>query len=643
MSGDSLPRPSRGQPRRRLLALAFGALLLLAAEAGLRLAGYAGPGDRHDPLAGFAGAEPLFVRARDGQGQPVWTLRPDRRGAFNPVSFPAVKDPQAVRLFCLGGSSTFGFPLDASASFCAALGRDLSQAHPDRRFEVINCGGMSYGSRRVLHVLREVAGLQADALVVYMGHNEYVERRFFAPFLEEPAWRRRLRAGLARIRLYVALRRTLARLTPASGGRGAQDDFFGVGPLRDDSRRLPRSAAEDRLVAGQFRFALDEMAAAAARAGVPLLLVRPASNLRDWSPEASEWSEALPERERLQRDRAYAAAQAAWQRGDAASTLTAADAVLRIDPLPAQAHFLRGRALLATGHRDEALASLEAARDRDAVPIRMPGFLGEAIGEAWGRLGLVPLDGEAELARASADGIVGDAMILDYCHPTPAGHRRIAALLWRPLHEALWPGGEVPAQPAAPPLADDNAALYTSAFGAAWSGQMLLRQGRPGPAIPLFQRAIALDAQLATAHEGLGRALGTTGRLQEAAAALETAGRLAPTSANVWNNLGLVYLALGRAGAAEEAFRRALEGGAGEGVVRRNLAGALLQLERLDEARRETERALELSPADAASWLRLGEVAAAQGDLAAARRAFEQALALDPGLGPAREGLSRLP
>jgi tetratricopeptide (TPR) repeat protein len=476
-----------------------------------------------------------------------------------------------------------------------------------------------------------------------MGHNEYVERRFFAPFLNEAGWRRAARGALHRWRLYVALRRGLARLSPGPRAGEGATDLYGVGPTRDDSRRLPRNAEEDRLVAEQFRFALAEMAAVARQAAVPLLLVQPAANLRDWAPEASDWSENLAPADRRQRDLAYAAAQAAWLAGDAAATVGAADAVLRLDSRPAHAHFLRGRALLALGRRDEARTALAAARDLDAVPIRRPGFLGEAIRQAWARFDLTPLDGEAALAAASADGIVGDEMILDYCHPTPAGHQRLAGLLWPAIHGVLWPGEPVPDWPGAAAPAEANAGLYASGFGAAWSAQMLLRQGKLERATELFRRAVALDPDLATAHEGLGRALGMAGQLEEATTELELATRLAPEVANGWNNLGLVYVASGRADAAVAAFRRALDGGVGEAVVRRNLAGALLRLGRLAEARVEIEAALERSPADAAAWLRLGEIAVAQDDLPAARRAYEQALVLDPASAAAQQGLAALP
>jgi tetratricopeptide (TPR) repeat protein len=640
-----VPPPLHGSPpprRRRLPAVLLGLGILLVVELLLRLAGFGGPGDRPDPFGGFSPGEPHFVRDVNKEDEAVLRVRDDRLGALNAESFPESKPADEVRLFCLGGSSTFGFPYNAGASFCRHLEDALASVRPSAEVRVVNCGAMSYGSRRVLNLLREVAAHEPDGFVIYTGHNEYVERRFFAPFLEEPPWRRTTRGLLNRSRLYVALRRILAL---AAGSRQAETgDLFGVGPVRDDSRRLRRTAAEDRLVAENFRFVLDEMAAVARNAGKPLFLVRPAANLRDWAPEASDFALELPEGESRRRDAALASARRLWNRGSGPAALEAVEEALRLDSTPAMGHYLRGTILLALGRRDEAVLALSEARDRDAAPIRITGPLSRAIADAWDAHDLPALDAAAALARESPEEIVGHEMILDYCHPTLAGHRRIAAMLVPAIQRALWPGE--PVRPVDWRALEAGEGVTgnepSSAFGAAWAGQMLLRQGETGRARELFERAVSLDPELATAREGLGRTLAMAGDLEGAIRELEEATRLDPQAPQGWNNLGLVYLAADRPAEAARAFRRALEAGVGGGIVRRNLAGALLDLDLLEAARREIELAIQESPADPLNQVRLGQVAARQGDAEKAREAFLEALSLDPAAPGARQGLAAL-
>ena len=133
--------------------------------------------------------------------------------------------------------------------------------------------------------------------------------------------------------------------------RAGQIDAFGTGPLRDDSRRQARNPLEDALVQEQFRFSVDEMAALARTDDVPLFLVLPASNLRDWRPEGSDWDDRLPAPTLEQRDTAAHAARRLHVAGDHAGALARVDEALVLDPLPATLHFLRGQLLMQLGRQ----------------------------------------------------------------------------------------------------------------------------------------------------------------------------------------------------------------------------------------------------------------------------------------------------
>jgi len=383
----------------------------------------------------------------------------------------------------------------------------------------------------------------------------------------------------------------------------------------------------------QFRFSVNEMSALARTSGIPLFWVLPASNLRDWRPEASVWDDRLPERPRAERDAAALAARRLQAEGDLAGALAATDQALALDPSPASLYFLRGQLLLQL-QQPGALAALRQARDRDAVPIRITSPLLQIL-RATAAAGPVPaLDAEAALAAASPHGIVGSEMVLDYCHPSPEGHRRIAALLLPAISRQLWPTDPAPRVDAAAllPAGGEGADALSSAFGAAWAGQMQVRQGRLPEAAVLFRRALALDPGLATAHEGLGRVLAARGDTDAAIAELEEATRLAPDLANGWNNLGQAYRAANRLEEALAAYRRALRTGVGSGVVHRNLAATLLSLGRPEEALQEATEATRVSPGDALAWVSVGAAATALGRLGLAREAYEKARRLDPGV-----------
>jgi Flp pilus assembly protein TadD len=623
--------------RRRLfratLAAAVGVAILGGGEALLRVAGVGAgaPG----------GAQSHFVPVAGDDREGVVRLRPERVGALRPSSFTAHKPPGTFRVFCLGGSSVFGFPYAESESFCARLESALEEALPHLSHEAINCGGMSYGSGRVLGLTREVLHYEPDALVVYTGHNEYVEHRFHGARLEVSTWKSQVARFVEGLRLTGVLRQALS---PLRAQRAAEDDdFYGVGPLRDDSRRLPRTVEEDREVAEMFARRLREIEAAAAERGVPLILIRPGSNLRDWAPEASSWGRDLTAEDRARRDTAFLRARRLAAQDDP-DALVPLDEVLEIDPGAAEPHYLVGRLLEQAGRIDAARTSYTAARDLDGVPIRVTTPLEQAIGALASQPGVIYLDAQAALESLSPSRIVGHEMVLDYCHPTREGHGAIAGLVLASLRERFWPqaAGFPGSLAGMARAAVPEGSSLDSAFGAAWVGQMLLRQARTREAEAAFREAIALDPSLATAHEGLGRALAQGAQWEEAARELETAVRLRPDVDTGWNNLGGVYLALGRDDEAVEALQRAVQVGGGRALARLNLARALVRLGRDQEAEVQLRAALEASPSDPAAWTLMGGVLAAQGDAEGATEAYEHALTLDPGHEPARRGLGEL-
>jgi len=126
-------------------------------------------------------------------------------------------------------------------------------------------------------------------------------------------------------------------------------------------------------------------------------------------------------------------------------------------------------------------------------------------------------------------------------------------------------------------------------------GMAALLQGRPRDAVPLFERAVTLDAGMVPALYNLGFALDGLGRLDEAAAAYRRASVRAPQLVDAHNNLGHVLQKLGRHDEALAAFERALALRP-DAEIHMNRGNALRDLERTEEAVAAYASALELKP-----------------------------------------------
>jgi hypothetical protein len=75
------------------------------------------------------------------------------------------------RVILLGGSNTQGFP----ERVLEAL---LNAADPAPGWEVVNLGRAGYGSERVSILAEQALALDPDVMVIYTGHNEFMERGF---------------------------------------------------------------------------------------------------------------------------------------------------------------------------------------------------------------------------------------------------------------------------------------------------------------------------------------------------------------------------------------------------------------------------------------------------------------------------------
>lgn len=120
-------------------------------------------------------------------------------GKFKEFKIPPKGDELRVLLF--GGSNTRGFPHHYLAQ---VLNRKAEYANPG--FEVINLGRQGYGSKRVAILFAQALQLEPDVVVIYSGHNEFIEYSFQLELEEEWSGAESTLAGLAEhLRTYNVL------------------------------------------------------------------------------------------------------------------------------------------------------------------------------------------------------------------------------------------------------------------------------------------------------------------------------------------------------------------------------------------------------------------------------------------------------
>lgn len=344
---------------------------------------------------------------------------------FRPVTIKKVKPAGTLRIFSLGGSTTFGLHVGAEGAFTARLAAGLRERLPGRSIEAINLGCPGWASDRELNLLDVVLGLEPDLVILYSGHNEMLDP--VSALRAEPSSGARLRAGVARVSTLFGWLDHAIRAKRLGG----KVEEWREDAIRDEAtrhqvsdpllvrmeKRVEVSDSYREAAARAFAANLAAMVARAADRKVPLLLPLPVANL------------AAPPAPPGRRDAAVAALLTQARGEFAAGAIATAEQLLAravaAAPYDAELRFLHGTALWHLARRDEGRAELRRAVDLDIKTNRITTPLEaafqrivESTGQPW--VDLRPIFHD-DLGQASVE-----SLFIDHCHPTALGHQKIA-------------------------------------------------------------------------------------------------------------------------------------------------------------------------------------------------------------------------
>lgn len=412
----------------RFLAILLGLSPLIAVEAVCRIVDWGRPQNSVDPLVGFSEVRPLFVHDPSTE---TFTIPRSRQTFFRPESFAARKAPNEFRVFCLGGSTVQGRPYAIETSFTTWLELSLQAADPTKQWEVVNCGGVSYASYRLAPILSEVVAYAPDLILVYTGHNEFLEDRSYSHLRTLPQWQRMALDWATQCRTFSLLSQALSRTHYDKWLSSRPVLTAEVAALLDNRGGLEAYKLDDewrQSVIQHYEINLRRMVRIANEAGIPIVLMNPVSNLRDTPPFKCENQPSLEDGERRQFATNWGQAKETPY-DDALAKTEAVQSCLRIDPRYADAYFLLGRCFEASGDYPSAKQAYERAKDEDLCPLRMPESMHARLESVCAETETPLLDVKIEFEQRSPHKIVGDDQLIDHVHPRIRGHQQIAAMI----------------------------------------------------------------------------------------------------------------------------------------------------------------------------------------------------------------------
>ena len=624
---------------KKLLFGAFTCVLLFGVlEAVLALAGTKPILYESDPYVGFAGNVPLFVKQTGADGQEIFSTAKNKSRTFNPQQFPAKKPGDAFRIFCMGGSTTFGHPYDDTTSFCGWLRAMLPQADPSRQWELINCGGISYASYRIALLMEELARYQPDLFIIYNGENEFLEHRTYSQVISMPRALRGLASFAGRTRVYSVAKSAMDQLKERSPNKTKREVLPGEVKTMLERVEGPEAYQRDdelqKRTVEHFRFNLARMVEIADSCGAKVIFVTSASNLRDCSPFKNESRAKLGDAG-LQRWRsATGAAAQLFRARDWTGTLARLDEALGLDDRYAEAHYFRGRVLWQLDRFDEARAAFLRARDEDVCPLRALTPIVDSVREVAAERQVSLVDFVKLVGALSDHQTPGDDWFLDHVHPTIEGNRRLALALMEEMKRT----GLAHFNPAWNEAAASHirrgveSRLDAKAHGTgignvakvmAWAGKyeeayrasLRAEALSPGDAAIQFEvgknalhlqhqdeavshlrQALRINPRFTEAHLVLANALSAGGRLQEADASYRAALELRPDYPELRSNYGTLLMRTGKTNEALQNFHEAVRLAPDYAEARSNLGWLLAGTGRLTEALAQFREAYRLKP-----------------------------------------------
>jgi tetratricopeptide (TPR) repeat protein len=684
-------KPKGAQRRRRLpvwkkglfaviVTLAFfGAVELLLAAFGVKPMTY-----NEDPFVGFTSRSPLFENVQLPDGHAVYRTVPTKLQWFNSQEFAANKGKNDYRIFCMGGSTTYGHPYDDTPSFCGWLREYLAAADTSHHWDVINAGGISYASYRVASLMEELIQYEPDLFIIYCGQNEFLERRTYSRMIATPRAVRETAAILGRSRVYSTVNALLGNSRNAGSQLSSEVDKLpsevnaildgAVGP--DDYRRDDEQRNQ---IVAHYRFNLVRMIEIARSVGAKIVFVNPAVNERSMSPFKSEHSATLKPDDIARWDQLIAQATSHQSSGELAQALNSLDQAIEIDPLYADTHFQRGEILVELDRDPEAKQAFQRAIDEDVCPLRMLSEMHPVIFEVAAQNDVPVVDFQKLLEQKTESGITDEEWFLDHVHTTVDGYRELALSLLDELQsegivrpESQWneetrrqvdatvksridaraegialrtlgktlswarkyeEAGRL-AQLATTKLSDDAEVHCMAAYDFERNGQ--LEQAKKS-----YQIAVELRPQYTHALYNLGHVHRQLEEWELAAQSFQRAIDSDPNYPGAYYNLGLLYKRSNQLDRAAECFESSISVNDKHPGSREELGTVRLNQGRIDEAISHLELATKLEPNLASAHNSLGVAFAQHGELKKAVASFERALKIAPQFEAAEQNLER--
>ncbi len=294
-----------------------------------------------------------------------------------PQTFSYEKSSDTYRIFCLGGSTTAGFPYEMTVPFPQQLKFMLTEKHPEKNFEVINIGLSAINSFTVLDWLPEILEHDPDLVLIYMGHNEFYGAYGTGSNISvgNNGTFSRFMLNMQKVRIFQAVKSLVNSLTP-------QQPVVTDATLMEkitDNRNIPPDSELRQITYQNYADNLDIILKKLGKKKIPVIMSNLVSNLKD-QPPLGQNSESF--------------------------------------------------------RKSKTLDEFILAKDLDEIPFRAPSSINTIIAKKTNEHDVIFVDMFQKFNDKTLGGIPGNNLFCDHLHPNPVGYYLMATQFLNRIFEA---------------------------------------------------------------------------------------------------------------------------------------------------------------------------------------------------------------
>ena len=645
------------QPKRKtgiLRDIAIGIIVTLvfftAVEGAVRLFWPGLKSGHEDPFVGFSAIQPLFSEENG-----TASISKDRLRYFNEASFSSVKPANTFRIFAFGGSTTYGHPFNWKTSFPRWLQELLNSCDNGMKYQVINLGGISYASYRILPLMKQTLKYKPDLFIVYTGQNEFLERRSYSAFFEKNPYLLTVESFLEKSRLYQGLKHLIKGSGQAPAGKtndggGANSASPNKTVLHDEADAiLDRSSGLDlyhrddefaKGVAQHFRHNINALLDLGESAGVPIIFVSPASNLRDFSPFKSEYDPVMTAREKSDMDKRLDTINKMLKSGNFQGAFDQLTPVFSKLGEHAHANFMMAKALDGLGRHSQARDYFIRARDLDVCPLRATSPIESELYSVIASRNAILVDfarhvQDRSLEAGFSSGLAGDESFLDHVHPTIELHQQIAVLIMKTISETGL------AKNCKNLSAKQRSDIFKSVMDSIDESLMVMRDlnlaktlkwaGKKDEAKAALDRIVASQENNPEVHKMLGAYALEDGNSREAINRYTRALELSGGDPQLKLSLAIAFYKSGDRSSAKKIYEKMLSDEEATPDIISNLCMLYLEENRVEDAKKLLEKWISLKPDANLLFPAYALALAMSGDIENALKWMKKASEAEPG------------